>query len=246
MTKKHSSQTEWFVNLDDNLWLKPDDSGQEEADFIKRALRLRKGQSVLDAPCGAARVTVHLAEAGCLVTGIDLREPLIRRARKRFRKKGLCGSFKAMDLRKLDSCAEFHAAFNWSGSFGYFSDTENLDVLKRLARALRPGGRLLIDQPNREHILRHFRRTDQRGNVKLATRWCPETQRVETTWTLPSRGRLRSCTSSIRLYALGQFQKLLAQAGLHLDAVYGDLDGSKYRRGSRRMHLVARKIRRGS
>ena len=42
----------WFETMDDRLWLKPDAVGEEEARFIKQALRLRRGHAVLDAPCG--------------------------------------------------------------------------------------------------------------------------------------------------------------------------------------------------
>ena len=55
---------EWFYTLDDALWLRADEEGRDEAAFIKRVLRLRKGQSVLDAPCGAGRVAYHLAKLG--------------------------------------------------------------------------------------------------------------------------------------------------------------------------------------
>ena len=173
MARNHTNRPEWFVTFDEALWLKGDDTGQDEAQFIKRALRLRKGQSVLDAPCGAGRIAIHLAKAGCLVTGVDLRETFIRRAKLRFRKERTSGSFKVMDLRELNFNGEFHAVFSWFGSFGYFSDAENLELLRRYATALRPGGRLLIDQPNRENILRHFRHSDQRGNFKMSTKWRP-------------------------------------------------------------------------
>lgn len=55
------------MGFDDTLWLTPDNIGTDEATFIKRALRLRKGQRVLDAPCGADRIAVHLAKAGCII-----------------------------------------------------------------------------------------------------------------------------------------------------------------------------------
>ena len=40
---------QWFETLEDRFWLRPDEIGAEEAKFIKRALRLRSGQKVLDA-----------------------------------------------------------------------------------------------------------------------------------------------------------------------------------------------------
>jgi len=36
---------EWFGTFDQQFWLKGDDTGQDEAEFIRRALRLRKGQA---------------------------------------------------------------------------------------------------------------------------------------------------------------------------------------------------------
>jgi cyclopropane fatty-acyl-phospholipid synthase-like methyltransferase len=62
---------DWFRTLSDDLWLPPDEVGEDEARFIRGALRLRRGQRVLDAPCGAGRIGVHLALAGCDVTGVE-------------------------------------------------------------------------------------------------------------------------------------------------------------------------------
>ena len=70
---------DWTQHFAEDLWLKPDDVGAEEAAFIRKALRLRRGQSVLDAPCGAGRIAIHLAHAGCVVTGVDLRRSFIHR-----------------------------------------------------------------------------------------------------------------------------------------------------------------------
>ena len=241
MGKKRANQSEWFTRFDKSLWLKDDDTGKDEASFIKRALRLRKGQSALDAPCGAGRIAVHLAKAGCLITGLDLRPTFITRAKLRFRKEGLSGSFKVMDLRQLDYDGTFHAVFNWFGSFGYFSDAENLDLLRGYAIALRPGGRLLIDQSNRENILRHFRHSDQRGEVKMSTKWQPETQCVETVWTCNRQGESRSCRSSIRLYTPAQFRQLFGRVGLEIESLYDSEEGGEYRRASRRISVIGRK-----
>ena len=100
MARKHTNQSEWFVNFAEGLWLKDDDTGKDEARFIKRALHLRKGQFVLDAPCGAGRIAVHLAKAECVVTGVDLQPAFIKRAKARFSREGLKGSFEVMDLRE--------------------------------------------------------------------------------------------------------------------------------------------------
>ena len=231
---------EWFETFFEDLWLSRDDR-RAEARFIRRALRLRRGRRVLDAACGDGGVAVHLARWGVDVVGVDQAPRFIARARRRFRGEGLAGEFRVLDLRRIDFQGQFDAAYNWFGSFGYFSDAENLDVLGRLARALCPGGRLLVDQPNRENILRHFRPRQVRGDVRTAVRWRPEAQRVDAVWTA-GRGRKRQrCRSSIRLYTPGQFRRLFAQAGLEVVATYGNWQGGAYRRGSRRLVVAGRK-----
>ena len=52
----------------------------------------------------------------------------------------------------------------------------------------------------------------------------------------------RPSVSSIRLYTPGQFRRLFSAAGLHVEKLFGDLDGSEYRPGSRRIFVVARKM----
>ena len=76
----------------------------------------------------------------------------------------------------------------------------------------------------------------------MKTKWLAETQRVETIWTFKRDGKSRSYRSSIRCYTPGEFRHLFALAGFELEASYGNLDGSKYSRGSRRLHLLGRKI----
>lgn len=234
---------DWFDNFDDTVWLPPDSEGEEEAAFILRALRLRKDDRVLDAPCGAGRVTVHLAKAGCAVTGIDLRERFVRRARARFRAEGATGAFRAMDLRQLDAVDAFHGICNWLCSFGYFAEGENIDLLRRYVRALRPGGRLLIDQPNREMLLRHLQRAVMVRRVVVRNRWDAAMQRYETDWVSLRGGRRRAHHASVRLYTLRQMRRLFETAGLRVETVYGSLLGDRYTRLSPRMIFLGRKPR---
>jgi cyclopropane fatty-acyl-phospholipid synthase-like methyltransferase len=162
---------DWTIDFAEDFWLKPDDVGAEEAAFLIKALHLRPGQTVLDAPCGAGRIASHIAQIGCSMTGIDLRASFTNRAASRFREKKLIGRFLPMDLRKMEFSEEFDAAFSWSGSFGYFAEAENLDVLKRYVAALRKGGRVLVDQPNREAMLRHFLAFHDTGNCTIKNHW---------------------------------------------------------------------------
>jgi SAM-dependent methyltransferase len=232
---------EWFYTLDDTLWLRIDEECREEAAFIKRVLRLRKGQSVLDAPCGAGRVAYHLAKMGCWVTGVDLRAAFVERAQRRFLNEDLAGEFKVMDLRHLDFIEDFDGICNWGGSFGYFNDAENLDVLRRYARALQPNGRIVIDQPNREGLLRNFMAEvhPSEGRTYL-NRWDKKTQRIITERILDGRNDPGN-VSSVRLYTPQQMRLLFEGAGLDLVEMHGSLSGNSFVRSSRRIYFVGRK-----
>jgi SAM-dependent methyltransferase len=184
---------------------------------------------------------VHLARSGCIVAGIDVNANFIARARMRFRRERLKGAFSVLDPRHLRFRGDFDGAYNWGGSFGYFSDEENLEVLRGMALALRPGGRLLIDQVNRQYLLRHFRSASVAGVVTVRTRWNAGLQRVESRWTVTRDGRQIRCLSTIRLYTPVQLRRLLRQAGLAWDRGYGGPNGSRYRPSSRRLIVVARK-----
>ena len=230
----------WFETLHESLWLRPDEGGEEEAHALRRILRIRKGQRLLDAPCGAGRIAHPLAAHGVKVVGIDLRPAFVARAKRRFRKDGLQADLRCMDLRSLAFESEFHGVCNWFNSFGYFSDGENADLARRFARALRPGGRLLIDQLNRERILRNFRPVDVKHGVRIRSRWDARGQRLIGQRVIAGIAEEES-RSSQRLYTLAQMRGLLASTGLAVESAFGSLSREPYHRGSGRMIVVARK-----
>ncbi len=223
------------------------DVAPKEARNVRRALRLRKGSRVADVPCGDGRISFELARAGCEVVGVDRCQTSIRRARRRFREAGLAGEFHVGDMRRLRLDAGFNAVVNWWGSFGYFDDETNLEVLEGFARLLRPGGRVLIDQANRERILREFRErfTTDYGPVRISTvnRWDPEAQRIDGVWIFQRGGRRVRRHSSIRLYTPRQMTRLVERAGLEVERFCDCTDGSDFTRGSRRMTTIARRPR---
>jgi len=232
-----------FQEFESELWLQGAEDAEAQAAFLKKALRLRKGQTVLDAPCGDGRIAVPLAEAGLLVMGIDHNPYFLDRARARFEEGELEGEFLVDDIREISLIGSFHAAFNWGGSFGYFSDEENLETLRRLVRAVRPGGRVLVDQPNREYILRHFVKERRHGPLTVVNRWNARQERIESRWTLRRRGSKHTYSMAIRLYTPVQMRRLFQEAGLKVEASYGSPAGKKFRRSSRRLILVGRKAR---
>jgi len=121
-----------------------------DAEVIERLLTLAEGMRVLDVPCGHGRIAGRLAARGCDVVGVDSSERFIELARGEF--PGV--RFELGDMRELVYESEFDAVLNWFTSWGYFDPETNNAVLASFARALRPGGRLLLEMHNPARLAR--------------------------------------------------------------------------------------------
>ena len=125
----------------------------KEVDFIEASLGLSKGAEVLDVACGYGRHAIELEQRGLKVTGIDLSLPLLIRAADESQRRALSVNFVHADMRELAFERQFDGAYCMLTSFGYFDEESNLRVAEGIARALKPGGRLLIDVVNRDYIV---------------------------------------------------------------------------------------------
>jgi SAM-dependent methyltransferase len=211
--------------------------------LVKRLLRLRRGQRVLDVPCGTGRLTIPLGRQGLIMTGVDLAPSYIRRARRLARKEGLDIRFHHADMRRIDFDAEFDAAFNWFTSIGYFDRAGDLEFCRRVLRALRPGGRFLVETMNKTALLSHFEPSGEKtvGNIHIATRtrWDGRSSRVHSTWTMKDGRRTERRTHSIRLYSGPELRSLLREAGFGEVRLYGNRPLGRLTRHARRLIAVA-------
>jgi len=215
------------------------------ARMVRKLLGLRKGARILDAPCGQGRLAVPLARMGFSVTGVDITAPYIRRVRKQARIEGLPIRYILRDMRKIAFEKEFDAVINYGGSFGYFSDVENLDFCKRAFRALKPGGKFLVDGPNRTWVRKHFLEfmVHQEAEPRIVSRnrFDRRTNRVFSRWTF-SQGKHREVrTSSIWLFDAAAVRELLRAAGFRDITLYGLPSLGRVTRSSQRIIAVARK-----
>jgi predicted SAM-dependent methyltransferase len=132
-----------------------------------------------------------------------------------------------LDLRELNIEDRFDGILNWAGSFGYFSESENARLITAYVRALRPGGRLLIEQPNREYLLRHFQRVIRIGSLVLRNRWDVQAQRVITRRITNVAEDLRN-VSTMRLYTPSQMRALFTRHGLVVEQLQTSLHFDAY------------------
>ena len=251
----------WYKTFFDENYLKEYARGltperaQREVDFIKGALNLPQvvpdgagGARILDLCCGHGRHTIELAAAGYSMVGQDLSATFLDLAKDAAAARNLQIQFVHADMREISFEGEFDAVINMFTAFGYFDDDmEDQKVLNAVARALKPGGKFLIDLINTPLIVRDF----------LAQSWeeLPDgtvvlTQRDYNLLTgnneelrayIAPDGSKREVRLTCRMYFYPEFAKMLNRAGLTPIQVFGNFDGSKYTWDSNRMIVLAEK-----
>jgi SAM-dependent methyltransferase len=218
-----------------------------QAAQIARLLDLKPGLRVLDVPCGHGRIAQRLAALGCRVVGVDQSQLFLEEARRAAAEAGVEVDYRLGDMRKLKFRAEFDRIVNVFTSFGYFDEATDRAVLRSWRRALRDGGRLLIEHQNRDRLAQmvlagggeshHF---VERGDDLMVdrTRIDPARGRALTERILVRNGRVRRTRFSIRMFTSTELRDWLLEAGFSAVAAY-DPDGAGFSLQSRRMLTVA-------
>ena len=245
---------EWWKDFFDADYLKVYHSGdmksaQKEAGFVRKTLRLRRGQQLLDVCCGYGRHSVLLARAGLLVTGFDHSRFFLNRARRDAKQAGVSLTLVEGDVRSMSFEPVFDAALNMFTAIGYFeAEEENYQIVARTAIALKPGGLFLLDTINRDWIIRHYESTgwqEIKGGVSLEARAADWTRsRLNVMRTLIfADGRRRKSKFSLRIYTLAEVVGMFERAGLEVTQTFGSFGGTKYKLESPRIIVVGRKPR---
>lgn len=220
----------------------------DQVEGITSLLQLQPGAEVLDLACGHGRHAIPLAKRGFEVTGYDLSETFLEKARADAEAQGAGVRWIQGDMRDLSFEAEFDAAINIFTAFGYFEDPkDDLKTLTRVRRALRPGGRFLMETLHRDALQarfnpRGFDRTSKGSIILHERRWDLERDVLDDDVTLirPDGSRTEYRTS-VRMRSLDEYLALLREAGLEPEAWYGGLDGSPLGLNSYRLALVSRR-----
>lgn len=218
----------------------PAETSDRQAELIANLLELKSGSRVLDVPCGYGRITERLAAFGCRMVGVDSDPYFMRRARE----SAPDLDYREADMRSLDFEGEFDAVVNWFTSFGYFDDETDRAVLRSFRRALKPGGRLLLEHQNRDRMVRVVGAgsvyVQEVGDDFLIDRsvFDAAAGRIRTERVTIREGRVRRARYSVRSFAFTELRDWLLQAGFASVEGYG-AEGEPFALESARMILVA-------
>ena len=216
-----------FADTADMAW-----TDRTEAE-VERAMRMLKpvgGERVLDLACGSGRHSLELVRQGFEAVGADISPQLLEIARRDAEKAGLDVSFVEADLRELDFEAEFDIVLSLNdGAIGYLeSEAENLRTFEVISRALRPGGRHLMQLPNvlyaREHLPQKSWISGSSMIELVEHRW-NESDRYMEGAMIPVRfgevlDELKPIEFRQRLYTVEELREIMSSVGMEVVRIF--------------------------
>lgn len=220
---------------------------KKETDFIIRQLKLKKGEKILDAPCGQGRHARELSKKGFKIVGIDYSEFLLNEAKKYCDDLTKKPEFLLQDIRKIDFTNKFKAILNLFTSFGYFSDKDNEKIIENFSKALMDGGCLFLDLLNPFYIFNKMENKPKKiicdGFIKISriSDINPLTMTACLEWIIYQNNQQKKLEAFIRLYTLPEIKALLSKHNFKIQKIFGDYRGNDYSLNSSRMIIIAKK-----
>ena len=193
----------------------------QEVDFLVDVLGLEPGRSrVLDVGCGPGRHAHELARRGIEVHGVDLSHTFVDLARQGTPTPTAAkATFEVMDARDLPYDEEFDAAISLcQGGFGLVGEHGDGEILRGMARAIRPDGRTAFTAFNAYFLVRHLEDQD---------RFDPETGvNTEATTLRNEQGETKPATLYTTCLTPRELRLLAIQAGLRTTGIYSTAPGA--------------------
>ena len=121
-----------------------------ECDFIEQELNRDKSLKLLDVGCGTGRHSIELTKRGYSVTGIDLSDSMLAKAREKAEKQNLKIDFLKHDARNLPFENEFDVALMLcEGAFPLMeTDEMNYEILRNVTKSLKIHGKFIFTTLN--------------------------------------------------------------------------------------------------
>ncbi len=146
---------QWYESLFENYGEKYDTENFTrgtigECDFIEKEINFNKSLKIIDIGCGTGRHSVELAKRGYKVTGIDLSESQLARAKEKSKAQNLQIDFQKHDARKLPFENEYDLAIMLcEGAFPLMeTDEMNYEILRNATNSLKAVGKLIFTTLN--------------------------------------------------------------------------------------------------
>ncbi len=215
-----------------------------QVDFLENSIPLKRQDDILDLACGYGGHAIILAQRGYTVTGYDQSSDYIQQARRSAADAAVEVTFELVDMRKLDVVEQFDCVLSMSSALAFYADNINVDILGRIYRSLRPGGRFFFDQANIFWLCDWCGKNKHKGKKELPdgriyhyeTTFDPATCILSRRSVLEDEDTRKESGWDLRYYTLPELKMIMQEIGFCLSTSYGDYDSSPYSIDA--MHLI--------
>ncbi len=149
------NKKQWYESLFENYGQKYEDECFAqgtigECDFIEQEINFNKDLKIIDIGCGTGRHSIELTKRGYSMTGIDLSESMLEKAREKAMQNGLQIEFLKHDARNLPFENQFDAAIMMcEGGFPLMeTDEMNFEILKNVSQSLKNKSKFIFTTLN--------------------------------------------------------------------------------------------------
>lgn len=243
-----TADKEWFENWFDSRFypiLYDNRDVEEASNFVAHLvayLQPAPASRIVDIACGEGRFAMQLESYGHEVTGIDLSEQRIEKA-KELENDHL--HFYVHDMRFPFYINYFDYAFNFFTSFGYFdTHRDNHMAAKSFGAALKHGGTLVVDYFNKyatesklvpEEVI-------SRGGYDFHIKRFVEQGKIVKEITVTDEDGEHHYQERVSAFELADFVSLFAEGELELQQHFGDYNlGAFNKDSSPRLIMVFKK-----
>jgi SAM-dependent methyltransferase len=178
------------------------------------------------------------------MTGVDISPLFLAAARARTITGPGQTSWEQRQMRDLPWPGAFDAAFSMGNSFGYYDDEGNAAFIRAVARALKPGGRFLLDTSYLMEVLLPSLQTrawySMGEFIVLADRRYDAAEgRLHVEYTTIRDGKVEKWSMSARLHTYREVRALMEAAGFVDLRGYKSMTREPFGLGAERLLLVA-------
>jgi len=221
----------------------------------------RYGEPVLELACGTGRVTIPLAEDGVDITGIDLFEAMLKKAKEKAMEKNIDIELIKGDMTDFSLDRKFNTIllpFNTIQRLIHFREYESLfsNIHQHLSKKGRfifeifnPDFEILTDALNEDsdeesEVIEY---DDPYGNGKVQvtenTDFDPTTHMLDMEWYYYINDELEAVKDwNLRILFPREIDALLRYNRFKVEKKYGDYDRSEFSRDSNTQIIICRKI----
>ena len=199
-----------------------------EVDFIEQEIDFDKTKTILDIGCGTGRHAIELAKRDYTVTGVDLSEAQLKRAKHKVAEAGIKVNFLKRDARKLDYEKSYDVAIMiCEGAFSLMeTDEMNFQILENAKNALRENCKFIFTCLNAlfplYHSVKDFLNENSDESVTSELSFDLKTFREHSTFDfVDDSGKKKTITCNERYFAPSEISWYLKTLNFRKINIYG-------------------------